>query len=46
MAKTTTDNPAYWEIATRLVRGGSLRSQYGETAEAIFLTQSFLYDSA
>jgi O-succinylhomoserine sulfhydrylase len=46
MAKTTSDNPADWEIATRLVRGGSLRSQYGETAEAIFLTQSFLYDSA
>ncbi|HEY5008126.1 MAG TPA: O-succinylhomoserine sulfhydrylase [Caulobacteraceae bacterium] len=46
MAKTTSDKPADWEIATRLVRGGSLRSQFGETAEAIFLTQSFLYDSA
>ncbi|HEX4196168.1 MAG TPA: O-succinylhomoserine sulfhydrylase [Caulobacteraceae bacterium] len=46
MAKTTSDNPDDWEVATRLVRGGSLRSQFGETAEAIFLTQSFLYDSA
>ena len=46
MAKTKTDKPADWEVATRLVRGGSLRSQFGETAEAIFLTQSFLYDSA
>jgi O-succinylhomoserine sulfhydrylase len=46
MAKTTSEKPADWEVATRLVRGGSLRSQYGETAEAIFLTQSFLYDSA
>ena len=46
MPKKTTDKPADWEIATRLVRGGSLRSQFGETAEAIFLTQSFLYDTA
>lgn len=46
MAKTTSDKPADWEVATRLVRGGSVRSQFGETAEAIFLTQSFLYDSA
>ena len=46
MAKITSEKPADWEVATRLVRGGSLRSQYGETAEAIFLTQSFLYDSA
>src|SRR5580658_9162610 len=46
MAKKTTDNPADWEIATRLVRGGSLRSQFGETAEALFLTQGYIYDSA
>ncbi|HZC17082.1 MAG TPA: aminotransferase class V-fold PLP-dependent enzyme, partial [Caulobacteraceae bacterium] len=46
MAKTASDNPEDWEVATRLVRGGSLRSQFGETAEAIFLTQSYLYDSA
>src|ERR1700742_1226374 len=46
MAKTTTDNPADWEVATRLVRGGAVRSQFGETAEAMFLTQSFVYDSA
>lgn len=32
--------------ATELVHGGTLRSQYGETSEAIFLTQGFLYDSA
>src|SRR5579863_6596074 len=41
-----TDDPKDWEIPTRLVRGGSMRSQYGETAEALYLTQSFLYDSA
>ncbi len=40
------ESPEDWEVATRLVRGGSMRSQYGETAEAIFLTQSFIYDTA
>ena len=42
MAKTTSEKPADWEVATRLVRGGSLRSQFGETAEAIFLTNSLI----
>ena len=31
---------------TRAVHHGARRSQYGELAEAIFLTQGFLYDSA
>ena len=31
---------------TRLVHGGTLRSQFGETSEALFLTQGFVYDSA
>lgn len=31
---------------TRLVHAGALRSQFGETSEAIFLTQGFVYDSA
>jgi len=31
---------------TRLVHSGSLRSQFGETSEALFLTQSYVYDSA
>jgi O-succinylhomoserine sulfhydrylase len=31
---------------TRLVHSGTLRSQFGETSEAIFLTQGFVYDSA
>ena len=41
-----TDDPRDWEVATRLVRGGTMRSQYGETAEALYLTQSFIYDTA
>ncbi len=32
--------------ATRLVHGGTLRSQFGETSEALFLTQGFVYETA
>ncbi|WP_371228745.1 O-succinylhomoserine sulfhydrylase [Roseovarius sp. 2305UL8-3] len=31
---------------TKLVHGGSRRSQYNEVSEAIFLTQGFVYDTA
>ena len=31
---------------TLLVHGGTLRSQFGEMSEAIFLTQGYAYDSA
>ena len=31
---------------TRLVHGGTLRSQFGETSEALFLTQGYVYDTA
>ena len=31
---------------TRLVHSGTLRSQFGETSEAMFLTQGYVYDSA
>jgi O-succinylhomoserine sulfhydrylase len=31
---------------TRLVQSGTLRSQFGETSEALFLTQGFVYDTA
>jgi len=35
-----------WKPRTKLVHEGTRRSQYGEMAEAIFLTQGFVYDSA
>ncbi|MFO1142455.1 MAG: O-succinylhomoserine sulfhydrylase [Amaricoccus sp.] len=35
-----------WSLRTRLVHGGTRRSQYGETSEAIFLTQGFVYPDA
>jgi O-succinylhomoserine sulfhydrylase len=37
---------AEWAPETQLVHGGVLRSQFGETSEAIFLTQGFVYTSA
>ncbi|MFC3676329.1 O-succinylhomoserine sulfhydrylase [Ferrovibrio xuzhouensis] len=45
MSKDTTD-PRNWQLATRLVRGGTARSENGETSEAIFMTSGFCYDSA
>ena len=39
-------NPGTWSPETVLVHGGTLRSQFGETSEAMFLTQSFVYDTA
>ncbi len=35
-----------WHPATQAVRGGTLRSEFGETSEAIFLTSGYAYDSA
>ena len=37
---------ARYRPETRLVHSGTLRSQYGETSEALFLTQGFVYDTA
>ncbi|HKZ96545.1 MAG TPA: O-succinylhomoserine sulfhydrylase [Hyphomicrobiaceae bacterium] len=39
-------DPATWRPETQLVHGGVLRSQFGETSEAIFLTQGYVYTSA
>jgi O-succinylhomoserine sulfhydrylase len=37
---------ANWRSATRAVRGGSWRSEQGETSEAIFMTSGYCYDDA
>ena len=42
----TTEEQEAWGLETRLVHGGSLRSQFAETSEALFLTQSYVYASA
>ena len=41
-----TTDPAKFRPATRLVHGGVNRSQHGETAEALYLTSGYVYDSA
>lgn len=35
-----------WRTATRLVHSGTTRSQHGETAEAMYLTQGYVYETA
>ncbi len=35
-----------WQPATQLVHGGTLRSQFGEVSESIFLTQGFVYENS
>jgi O-succinylhomoserine sulfhydrylase len=35
-----------WRARTKAVRGGTRRSEFGETSEAIFATSGFIYDAA
>jgi Cystathionine beta-lyases/cystathionine gamma-synthases len=35
-----------WRAATRAIRGGTWRSEMGETSEALFLTSGYSYDDA
>jgi O-succinylhomoserine sulfhydrylase len=48
MTKPATDaaHPSEWRPETRLVHGGTQRSSFGETSEALYLTQSYIYTSA
>src|ERR1700761_563471 len=41
-----TRNSTQFRPATCLVHGGANRSQHGETAEALYLTSGYVYDSA
>ena len=38
-------DPKSLRLATQLIHGGSLRSGFEETSEALFLTQGYLYDT-
>ena len=40
------EDPKSWQPATKLIRGGLNRSPFGETSEPIYLTQSFVYETA
>ena len=43
----SSDNPkANYRPATQLVHGGTERTQWGETSEALILTSGYMYDSA
>jgi O-succinylhomoserine sulfhydrylase len=49
MKKTTglnRDITSKWRPATQAVRGGTWRSEHGETSEALFLTSGYTYDDA
>lgn len=43
MSKNTPEN---WHQETALVHGGTLRSEFGETSEALFLNSGFVYETA
>ncbi|TZG27664.1 O-succinylhomoserine sulfhydrylase [Sphingomonas montanisoli] len=36
----------HWRPATQAIRGGTARSHFGETSEALFLTSGYAYDCA
>ncbi|PZQ62645.1 MAG: O-succinylhomoserine sulfhydrylase [Phenylobacterium zucineum] len=40
------EDPRDWDVETRAVRGGLMRTEHGEISEALFLNQSFAYESA
>ena len=42
----TSDTRKKWRQATRLVRGGTSRSRFDETSEALFMTSGYVYASA
>jgi O-succinylhomoserine sulfhydrylase len=44
MASNKSD-PHNWRPATQLVRGGTVRSQFDETSEALFMTSGYVYAS-
>jgi O-succinylhomoserine sulfhydrylase len=44
--KPDLSNPETWGEATKLVRGGTNRSEHGETSEAMFLNSGFVYPDA
>ncbi len=45
-APAAPSNPADWLPETQLVHGGTMRSPFGETSEALYLTQSYIYATA
>ncbi|MES0809393.1 O-succinylhomoserine sulfhydrylase [Roseibium sp. SCPC15] len=46
MTENTKTGNKNWRPATTLVHGGTTRSPFGETSEALYLTQGFVYNGA
>ena len=46
MTDRTGGAPAGWRPQTRLVRGGTRRSGFNETSEALFMTSGYVYGDA
>lgn len=46
MSSSNTPKSSQWQEQTKLVHGGSMRSQYGETSEAIYMNSGFCYENA
>lgn len=46
MSDASDDAKRNWKPATKAVRGGLMRSEFGEISEALFLTSGYAYDSA
>jgi O-succinylhomoserine sulfhydrylase len=44
--KNDLKDPNNWSAATKLVHAGTMRSQFAENSEALFLTQGHVYASA
>ncbi len=42
----TRNSSSNWKVETRMVHDGTMRSSFGETSEALYLTQGFVYDSS
>lgn len=47
MPRTLQKKPSLqWQEQTRLIHNGTMRSQYGETSEAIYMNSGFCYENA
>lgn len=44
--QNTRETAESWGVDTQMIRGGTYRSELGETSEALFLNSGFCYDSA
>jgi O-succinylhomoserine sulfhydrylase len=46
MARSDRSQTSSWRPRTQMIRGGLMRSEFGETCEALYLTSGYVYGSA